>query len=457
MQTNEFERQVQQKMDDLQIHPSEAVWQKIEPQIRKEKRRRWLLNFLPVMLIGFLYGGHLLLNNDNLYHQPQQQLSNKSIENNNTIKERKAYPDKIKNHNPVKEAEVTIVKPANEEMGSNQKINISEKIEDNRDGATTKFTHDILTKTQTQKSIVKNEKVNIDNKNPEQEKVQSDKEINAENTITPIKELPKPTVIVAATDSIEIKNENLTQEENAISNKKTKALNKYSWNLGFSFSAGSSGIGNNLFGDDQKSLADRQNASVGGSFGVVVPSTPSLIKPSLALITGITTEKNISEKFIFIAGINYKLFSTTNTVGKDSAEFFRTSNANTYHNYYHYIELPVGFKFELGDFKKSLLYWNAGLSVSQLIGAKALQYNSSRGLYYPDNSLFNKTQIGFHSGLDIAFLSKNKTSFLIGPFYTYDISKIAREGYNKHHFTFIGLRAHYLFGKNKFFMPRSYK
>jgi hypothetical protein len=183
MQTNDFERQVQQKMDDLQIHPSEAVWQKIVPQIKKEKPGRWLLIFFPVMLIGFLYGGYLLLNNDNLYHQPQQELTNKSIENNNTIKERKAYADKIKNHNPVKDTELTNANPANEEKGSHQKIKISEKIEDNRDGVTTKFTYNILTKTKTKKSIVKNEKVIIDNKNPEQEKEQSDKEINAENAI----------------------------------------------------------------------------------------------------------------------------------------------------------------------------------------------------------------------------------------------------------------------------------
>lgn len=447
MQTNDFERQVQQKMDDLQIHPSETVWQKIEPQIKKEKRRRWILILFPVILIGLLYGRYLLLNYDNLYHQPQQELTNKPIENIKTIKEPKAYSDKIKNHNPVKEAELTNAKPTNEEMGSHQKIKISEKIKDNRDGVTKKFTQDILTKTQTKISIDKNENVSIDNKNPEQEKEQSDIEINAEKAIIPIKEFPKPKEIVTAKDSIENKNKNQTQQENAISNVTKKAANKKIWNWGFSISAGSSGMGNNLFGDDQKSLADRQNASVGGSFGVFVPSTPSLIKPSLALITGITVEKNISEKIIFITGINYKLFSTTNTVGKDSAEFFRNSNENTYHNYYHYIELPVGFKFQLGDFKKSLLYWNAGLSVSQLIGAKALQYSSSRRLYYHDNSLFNKTQLGFNTGLDIAFLSKNKTSFLIGPFYNYGISKIAREGYNKHHFIFIGLRAQYFFGR----------
>ena len=78
---------------------------------------------------------------------------------------------------------------------------------------------------------------------------------------------------------------------------------------------------------------------------------------------------------------------------------------------------------------------------------KALQFNYSRGLYYRDNSLFNKTQTGFNTGLDIGFSSKQKTSFLIGPYLNYGITKIANEGYNKHHFTFIGLKAQYLFRK----------
>src|SRR6476659_4225224 len=55
MEENKFEKQVQQKMDDLKIHPSDAVWEKIEARI--EKRRRpvrglFLLIFLCVLLTG---------------------------------------------------------------------------------------------------------------------------------------------------------------------------------------------------------------------------------------------------------------------------------------------------------------------------------------------------------------------------------------------------------------------
>ena len=85
--------------------------------------------------------------------------------------------------------------------------------------------------------------------------------------------------------------------------------------------------------------------------------------------------------------------------------------------------------------------------MSQLISSNALQFNTSTGLYYHDNSLFNKTQLGFITSFDVALISKQKQSLLIGPYLNYGISKIASQGYNKHHFTFIGLRARIIFRK----------
>ena len=37
MEENSFEKQVQQKMDELKIQPSDSVWGKIEAQIEKKK------------------------------------------------------------------------------------------------------------------------------------------------------------------------------------------------------------------------------------------------------------------------------------------------------------------------------------------------------------------------------------------------------------------------------------
>ncbi|HSC36389.1 MAG TPA: hypothetical protein VLD19_00910, partial [Chitinophagaceae bacterium] len=57
MSTHDFEKQVQQKMDELRFDPSEAVWAEVEKQIRERKRRRllvwwWTLPFLVAGSIG---------------------------------------------------------------------------------------------------------------------------------------------------------------------------------------------------------------------------------------------------------------------------------------------------------------------------------------------------------------------------------------------------------------------
>src|SRR5687768_445633 len=53
MHEQSFEKQVQQKMDELSLTPSAPVWQKVEEQIRKKKeRRRVLFWMLPLLLAG---------------------------------------------------------------------------------------------------------------------------------------------------------------------------------------------------------------------------------------------------------------------------------------------------------------------------------------------------------------------------------------------------------------------
>ena len=55
MQEQNFEKQVQQKMEELNLTPSTPVWQRVEQEIRKKKDRRRLV--LWVFLFLFLVGG----------------------------------------------------------------------------------------------------------------------------------------------------------------------------------------------------------------------------------------------------------------------------------------------------------------------------------------------------------------------------------------------------------------
>jgi len=51
MSDHQFERNVQQKMDEFRLHPSEAVWTNVEKKIRVQKRRRKGLFWIPVLLL----------------------------------------------------------------------------------------------------------------------------------------------------------------------------------------------------------------------------------------------------------------------------------------------------------------------------------------------------------------------------------------------------------------------
>lgn len=53
MHEQNFEKQVQQKMEELSLTPSAPVWQKVEGEIRKKKdRRRLIFWLLPLLLVG---------------------------------------------------------------------------------------------------------------------------------------------------------------------------------------------------------------------------------------------------------------------------------------------------------------------------------------------------------------------------------------------------------------------
>ena len=57
MPVNEFEKKVQQKMDELQLRPSPGVWTEVEKQIRQDKRRRRVIIYwwlLPILLAGII-------------------------------------------------------------------------------------------------------------------------------------------------------------------------------------------------------------------------------------------------------------------------------------------------------------------------------------------------------------------------------------------------------------------
>jgi hypothetical protein len=51
MPANEFEKKMQQRMEELKLAPSGEVWVEIEQRIRKEKKKRRAFFWLPLLFL----------------------------------------------------------------------------------------------------------------------------------------------------------------------------------------------------------------------------------------------------------------------------------------------------------------------------------------------------------------------------------------------------------------------
>ena len=78
MQKNEFEKQVQQKMDELRLHPSDAVWSNIQAHISKKKRPKLAWIFFPTLIIC-LGIGYWLMNLENTLTPVQKTNVSKNV------------------------------------------------------------------------------------------------------------------------------------------------------------------------------------------------------------------------------------------------------------------------------------------------------------------------------------------------------------------------------------------
>jgi hypothetical protein len=61
MSDHEFEKQVQLKMEQFRLRPSNAVWTEVEKNIRRDKRRRRMIMWLPVALLFLGAGGYFAM------------------------------------------------------------------------------------------------------------------------------------------------------------------------------------------------------------------------------------------------------------------------------------------------------------------------------------------------------------------------------------------------------------
>jgi hypothetical protein len=152
--------------------------------------------------------------------------------------------------------------------------------------------------------------------------------------------------------------------------------------------------------------------------------------------------------------LNFKTISSSLTTGSrvDSSAFYssnsfrlsdfyyRNGTKAKYKNHFNFIELPVGFRVQLGKAKKLPVYLNTGISIAQLISSNALQFDAATGNYFQDNHVLNKTQFGISAGLLFSVTKNLSYPFLLGPDINFSLNKMAASGlYKSRHYSYIGI------------------
>jgi len=496
MEQNNFEKKIQQKLGELKIPPSDAVWEHIEKHINGRKDRKKII-LLFLVFISLASGGYYILNSIANDTKSKNQLETAIVETGSkqTKKEDSSFNK-------------TTISPGNDsEKDSASGVNSTthktqfQKIEHNK----------IERRTTNTFTTIKDRNLAVDSKNGNNKEtgtVDDNKNLPANKQTLPdgrqansqkneldinssAKGQEKNTsIVVAGIENIPGKNEashnemviqnekmadgisadssrDLSQKTRVSSKKSKRNQQNQKWKIGVTFSGGTSMIGgggksatpnlSSFANMDFISVASPANNYSLSSFSNYF--TPSSMKNSMAFIAGIFIEKNISRKNKLDLGISYKYYSLTNTTGNKidfniapslSTEnlYSSWSNSNTYRNNFHYIEIPVSLKFQLGHSESLPIYWSVGMNVSQLIASNSLQFKSSPGLYYNDNSFYNKTQFGLHTGFSALLFAKAKVPVDIGPYFIYNTSRMADDGlYGGKHFSFIGIKAGILLGK----------
>ena len=464
---DKFEKEVQQKMEELQLTPSAPVWEKIELEIRPEKKRRriffWL--FFGVLLAGGGLMTYYFAEKDQL---PGKQISTATSGQSTGNLERKQTPattqqptESLKQNQqpantfteetqpPVANKEVSIlipdlpvkskaVLPLKEQNSKTQVVNQVRKEEKPGKSQQTatidkNYPAGVITPGQAAIQEKKSEVVKTENPTSNTEKpVTTDSSVKEQTQKT---ELPK------AVDSL----------------LKKKVAKTNSWRKQLLVSGGKSSYKNLfLFTGNGGAVMDANSPiTSGGGGGTAVPIyyVPAETKGGLSFAVGFSFAKKLNEHFEVAVGLQYSYSSTHTKVGtrRDSATYsvgnsssFSRVYTNTatasYTNRFHVAELPITL-----NYKPSVnlpLYVSVGVAYGRLVSTNALTFNNGNNLYFDDKENYIRNMLPASAAVQVELFSRKKTTLRIGPSVQYNLLKLQKQATEgERHLFFAGLKS----------------
>lgn len=467
MQENNFEKEVRKKLDELSLTPSAPVWQRVEASIKKKRERRLLFWLLPALLvaIGFVWWQVPAWQSE----AADQQRTASVIQPASTFsKPHRATPDEKTERQIIKPQSLTVQK----QRGKNNSIVKS------RHRAGTTFTVvkkpvPVETISNVTSAIATAEKLDNGSRVKGHKNAavynQADQDI-VETSSVPIAQLESDTAVnvgtknqEAVTKSDSVRNHKDSVKIDVPPSKNHILKKRLQWSVVSRTGASNivapltTGFGmNKSFRFDARpdySTGIPTNNNGGSGPDTAIRRQPATPTRWLHLAIGVHAKKQLGKNSFLVAGLQYGFYSNHLVVGMqlpdDSVNnllnrmpealngraygvrkvFLNgTSDLNggasaTYNtrftNAFHFIELPIGFEYQL--LKKRPLRLQHGFTLSRLIGSKALQYDSRANMYYQSKTGLCKTGFNVFTAADYTVWKGRTYTLQAGPHLQYGL------------------------------------
>lgn len=461
MQNSEFEKQVQEKMEELKFTPADAVWDKVEAALPEEKKRRWII-FLLFFIVAA--GGALLWWNNSYKAGKKITIANTDTNRNifnkplaKNIQSVNENADKLKaaqkNITPVGDTTAALLQDQLShkiKTAARTKIHIKNALaaDDtlNTKEAFAKIKKSGNTKTRTTALI----------KAPQQ--FSEDQNVAALDTTNINKDNADPVSItnVAVINDSTAAITKVTLPDSVFTNKKdttetqkltVKNIRKLKWQYGIEMAAGTFNIKNDLFSSNAVYGTSALYGSVGGVPVTQPVRRPNKPLPGLAINAGFYLQRKITSAWQLKSGIHYTFLANRVRVGDkvDTATnfnfdvnksiatsgYYREGNSVLYKNNSHLVEIPLLLQYHFAT--KLPLFAEAGPGVAFLIHSNALVYNTSSQVYISSDEVYNKVSLSVKAGIGITPGFKAKQLFTTGISFSYGVGSLVKSSFGRQH------------------------
>jgi Outer membrane protein beta-barrel domain len=461
MQNREFEKSVQQKMEELKLPPSAALWDKVEaalPAQKKPRRRLLIFWLLAAGLAGSLILKHYFYNSGTA----AQQNASAAIE---TPVIAPAQPGKPA---PPVKTKTASIQSGEENSGNPAATTAAGNSRQQSSIQTVIPAGKKYNRTHTAASAAGNEVYHTAESKKAHTKSATKVKVKAPGAVSDSGETTAETtgetvtaniaVAAAADTAMEVavqkaapqpKQDSLLQTAAKPAHK--KQLAKKGWQFGLHAAAGTTVVKDGFFTGQPASY----NTAYAAALNQAPPITsinnntaPAVPTTGAAFAIGLAAQKQLAGRWAIVTGLHYLYQSTAMRVGQrvDSAvtvrydanksinpgSYYRTGNSKKYTNDFHLLELPLLLQYTIS--KKVPVYAEAGVTASYLLHSNALVYNAGNATYFTDGAVFNRLLVSASAGAGLRVLQKTNYPVSIGFQFRQGMGAVIKPGFGKQYF-----------------------